>query len=400
MPTAPSNLSRTLVVLTTLLITSSAVAFGQTLRVLYNFKGGADGNRPAGSLTIDSAGNLYGATMGGGSGGQGVVFRLTQTRHGWIQTTLHAFTGGDDGGGPNGGMVFDSAGNLFGTTSYGGTNGLGTVFEISPTADGFAESVIHSFGYPDGAGPYAGLAIDGANNLYGTLDLSTGGYGAVFELSPVAGGGWTLTLVHNFQDSDGANPYGPMVIDNLGNLYGTTANGGSAGHGTVFLLTPVSTGWQDTVLHNFGDGLDGGAPFGGITLDPNGHLYGTALIGGTSVLYGTAFSFTGPQRGDFQVIHDFGSYPGDARNPSCTMALDLEGNLYCATNFGGRYGGGAILQLQPVANGLWQPVTLHSFTGNGQTGPTGDVLLDHAGNLFGAAGGGRYDAGIVYELIR
>jgi uncharacterized repeat protein (TIGR03803 family) len=400
MPTPPSIFPRTLAVLTILLITASAVAFGQTLSVLYNFKGSADGGRPAGSLTIDSAGNLYGATISGGSGGQGVVFRLTQTPHGWIQTTLHAFTGGNDGGGPNGGMVFDSAGNLYGTTSYGGTNNAGTVFEISPTADGFTESVIHSFGFPDGAGPYAGLAIDGAGNLYGTLDLSTGGYGAVFELSPVAGGDWNLSVIHNFDSSDGANPYGPMVIDNFGNLYGTTSNGGAAGHGTVFLLTKASTNWQATVLHNFTDGLDGGGPFGGITLDPNGHLYGTALIGGTSTLYGTAFSLTGSQSAQFQVIHDFGSFPEDAKNPSCTMALDLEGNLYCATNFGGRYGGGAILQLQPATNGGWLPEILHSFTGNGQTGPTGDVLLDHAGNLFGAAGGGKYGNGLVYELIR
>jgi uncharacterized repeat protein (TIGR03803 family) len=400
MPAAPSNLSRILVGLATLLITANTVAFGQTLRVLYNFIGDADGGRPAGSLTIDAAGNLYGATISGGSGGQGVVFRLTQMREGWIQTPLHAFTGGDDGGGPNGGMVFDSAGNLYGATSYGGTNNSGTVFEISPSADGFTESVIHSFGYPEGAAPNAGLVIDQAGNLYGTLSLSTGGFGAVFELSPVAGGGWTLTVLHNFENHDGANPYGPMVIDNLGNLYGTTSEGGAAGHGVAFLLAPASTGWQETVLHDFSDGLDGGAPFGGITLDPNGHLYGTALIGGTSSLYGTAFSLSWSKGLHFEVIHDFGSYPGDAKNPSCTMALDLEGNLYCATNLGGRYGGGAILQLQLAANGLWQPVILHSFTGNGQTGPTGDVLLDHSGNLFGAAGGGKYGAGIVYELIR
>jgi hypothetical protein len=155
------------------------------------------------------------------------------------------------------------------------------------------------------------------------------------------------------------------------------------------------------VLHSFTAGPDGGAPFGGITLGPDGQLYGTAEIGGSSPhFYGTAYSLIWSQGWHEQVIHNFGSYPGDAKNPSCTMALDLEGNLYCATNLGGRYGGGAILQLQLAPNGLWQPVILHSFTGNGQTGPTGDVLLDHSGNLFGAAGGGKYGAGIVYELIR
>jgi uncharacterized repeat protein (TIGR03803 family) len=395
MPAASS--CRALVVLTALLLTAMA-ASGQTLRVLYNFTGGNDGRNPFGVLTVDSAGNLYGATVFGGSGNQGVVFKLTPTREGWMETTLHSFTGYSDGGGPDGGMVFDGVGNLFGTTSYGGANNVGTVFEISPTANGWSESVIHSFGYPDGDAPNGGLAIDKAGNLYGSLDLSTGGYGAVYELSPVPGGGWNLTVLHNFQQRDGANPYSPITIDKLGNLYGTASGGGSVGHGTVFRLTPTSTGWNETTLHNFTGGLDGGAPFGGITVNPNGQLYGTALIGGTS--YGTAFSLARFQGYHDQVIHDFGSYPGDGKNPTCTMALDGAGNLYCATNTGGAFGGGAILELKPKANGSWQPVTLFNFTGFGQQGPMGDVVLDPAGNLYGVAGGGAYGAGIVYELIR
>jgi len=398
MPAAPSNSLRTVLLLTALFLTAAMAAFGQT-RVIYNFMGGINGDRPAGALTADSAGNLYGATLFGGAGGQGVIFRLSQTPQGWIETQVHAFSGGSDGGGPNGGMVFDSAGNLYGTTSYGGANDAGTVFEISFSGGGFTESVVHSFGYPDGVSPNGGLAIDQAGNLYGTLSLSTGGYGAVYELSPVAGVGWTLAVIHNFESSDGANPYGPIVLDKLGNLYGTTSGGGPAGLGTAFLLTPTSTGWQHSILHSFSGGPDGGAPFGGITLDPNGKLYGTALIGGAS-LYGTAFSLAWSQGWSTQVIHDFGSFPADAKNPSCTLALDAAGNLYCATAAGGDYGGGTVLQLKPTANGGWKPVILYSFRGNGQAGPTGDVLLDKAGHLFGLAGGGKYNFGLVYEVIR
>ncbi len=215
----------------------------------------------------------------------------------WKEKVLHNFGTGVGGLSPQSALISDAAGNLYGTTSEGGTYGGGTAFELSPAAGGgWTETVLHNFNQngTDGAFPDAGLVFDAAGNLYGTT--SAGGLyydGTVFELSPAVGGGWTETMLHNFIDNgtDGVRPEAGLIFDAAGNLYGTTITGGTNycnGYfgnscGTVFQLSPTEGGgWTETVLHNFIDnGTDGWQPYAGLIFDAAGNLYGTTILGGT-----------------------------------------------------------------------------------------------------------------------
>jgi uncharacterized repeat protein (TIGR03803 family) len=227
---------------------------------------GADGSAPTAPLIEDAAGNLYGTTSAGGYG-FGVVFKLDSAHH---ETVLHAFTG-PDGATPYGALLLDGFGNIYGTTSAGGDGGLGTVFRIDPQG---IETVLHSFtGTPDGAYPSAGLVSDNSGNLYGTTENGGAfGYGTLFKIE--AGG--VETVLHSFAGgpTDGANPKARLILDLGGNLYSTTFAGGSAGYGTVFTLDTTNT---ETVLYNFTGGADGGNPYGGVTRDSDGVLYGTTV---------------------------------------------------------------------------------------------------------------------------
>jgi uncharacterized repeat protein (TIGR03803 family) len=270
--------------------------------VLYSFcswTNCTDGRQPQAGLIFDAAGNLYGTTAFGGyyglQTGYGTLFELTPAGGGsWTEQVVHNFnhdfTDGDE---PYAGLIVDAAGNLYGTTSGGGTIGYGTVFELTPTGGGTWTEVLHSFGDgTDGLYPWAGLIFDAAGNLYGTT--SEGGTydgGTVFELTPAAGGGWTEKVLHSFGNgNDGAYPhYAGLIFDAAGNLYGTTSGGGTYGGGTVFELTPAGGGsWTETVLHSFGNGTDGAEPYAGLVFDAVGNLYGTTLGGGT-YNYGTVF---------------------------------------------------------------------------------------------------------------
>ena len=264
--------------------------------VLHSFQG-TDGVNPTGDLVIDKAGNLYGTTESGGGHNSGLVFKLApDTNDEWIETVLHDFQG-TDGATPAGGLIFDRAGNLYGTTSSGGTHNNGTVFKLSPDASGeWSETVLHSFqGSPDGANPYAGLIFDRAGNVYGTTYnggvLSFGGVGTVFKLSPEPNGEWTETVLHifqttgppNFQTTGGSRPQARLIFDRAGNLYGTAAVGGSGGVGVVFKLSREANGeWTETVLRSFQGFPDGAEPMGALIIDAAGNLYGTTTAGGNS----------------------------------------------------------------------------------------------------------------------
>jgi uncharacterized repeat protein (TIGR03803 family) len=270
-----------------------------------------DGGLPASSLIFDGAGNLYGTTttsFGGNCGpdGCGMAFELSpKSGGGWKETVLHVFKlNGKDGINPQGNLILDAFGNLYGTTGSGGDcnqqYGCGTVFELSPKSGGWKETVLHNFNGMDGAYPEAGLIFDAGGNLYsttnsgGTGKCNFGGFsgcGTVFELTPKTGGGWTETVLYSFKgkDGDGSRPTAGVVIDAAGNLYGTTEYGGGVsntfcdnGCGSVFKLTPKADGsWTETVLHGFNNnGEDGTFPLGGVILDAAGHLYGTTYIGG------------------------------------------------------------------------------------------------------------------------
>lgn len=241
---------------------------------------------PTGNLLLDSSGNLYGVTQTGGPHGWGTVFELANTGGTWTETILLAFQGLDDGGNPYAGLIADSAGNLYGTTYAAGANRQGVVFKL--TRDVFfgtwTEHVLYTFeGGNDGGQPVAGLIFDNAGNLYGaTSSWGTGGGGTVFKLAPSGGGNWTYSVLASFTGSDG--PVASVTMDATGNLYGTTFMDDSYGYGSVFKLTPSGNGWTYTDLHDFTGGTDGGYPGGGVVLDSSGNLFGTAVTGGANGL--------------------------------------------------------------------------------------------------------------------
>lgn len=282
---------------------------GWTENVLYRFSG-ANGQQPYAGVTLDAAGNIYGTTFVGGSGnctdGCGVAYELTPSGSQWNETVLYSFTGGNDGGYPVASMIFDSQGNLYGTAARGGIGSCGgvtcgVVFELTPSGSSWAETVLYSFkgGKQDGGGPIGALVFDPAGNLYGTTNgggsqTCNDGCGTVFELTPSANA-WTETVIHKFQSGwDGAVPYNvALVRDQAGALYGTTLLGGrsTCDCGTVFKLTPGSNGkWSRSSLYAF-DGKHGGNPDAGVTLDPKGNLYGTAGGGGARG-FGVVFEVT------------------------------------------------------------------------------------------------------------
>ena len=260
-----------------------------------------DGSNPYAGLTIDQAGNLYGATKHGDIGA-GEVFQLSPNGDGsWRYSVLVVFDnfGGDGNGGPYASLIFDQAGSLYGTTYEYGDEWPGMVFQLSPNGDGtWKTSVLHCFrcagDYTDGGYPFAGLSFDGAGNLYG--DTSLGGmyaYGTVFQLSPNADGSWTENLLHSFRkhNKGGWRPTSDLVLDAAGNLYGTTSMGGAYGYATVFKLTHVAgVGWKETVLHSFRN-RPGAYPQGGLVFDAAGNLYGTTMGDGITT-FGSVFEIT------------------------------------------------------------------------------------------------------------
>jgi uncharacterized repeat protein (TIGR03803 family) len=261
--------------------------------VLYEFMGGNDGSFPAlGNVTFDEAGNLYGTTGGGGDAGSGVVYELTPSNENWTEKVLHSFSGGTDGSEPYSAVVFDQAGNLYGTTYGGGGSGCGghgcgTIYELSPSGSGWTETILYAFqGTTDGQHPIGGLISDQSGNLYGgTNQGGSAGGGTVFELSP-SGGNWNFSLLYSLgPDLYGlGGPEGNLAMDATGSLYGTTTGDGANGTGSVFKLTPRNDGWTYTLLYSFDGGLgipSGYEPIGGPIVDAMGNIYGTASEGGT-----------------------------------------------------------------------------------------------------------------------
>ena len=249
--------------------------------VLHGF-GYSDGSNPDhGDLVFDHAGNLYGTTRNGGANGQGTVFELTSNRGAWTETVLHSF-GEVDGASPLSGVVFDGQGNLYGTTSAGGADGMGTVYRLQPSGAGWGEDVLYSFTNGiDGSTPVAGLIVDTSGNLYGATETGgTAGGGTVFELSTTAGGSWSFTTLVSLSGPPSGGPAGNLLMDAGGNLYGTTSGDGSQNFGSVFKLTWSNGAWSYHSLHDFTGGMDGGTPYSRLVLDATGDLYGTASADG------------------------------------------------------------------------------------------------------------------------
>jgi uncharacterized repeat protein (TIGR03803 family) len=279
-----------------------------TETTLHSFAGGTDGAQPTSGLIFDAVGNLYGETTKGGRGhcpeyssakGCGTVFELTPNSDGtWTESVLYAFAGGQDGGFPNwGNPVFDSAGNLYGTTRdhahRGCAAGCGTLFELTPNSGGgWTEHVLHRFNQKDGGNADGTLIFDATGTLYGTtLTGNRYNVGAVFTLTLGSGGKWTERVIHAFTGhKDGGYPYSGVIFGAAGALYGTTNVGGNHGYGTVFELTPESGGaWKENVLHAFEGGKDGQQPCNDVVFGANGNLFDTTTGGSSG---GTVFEIT------------------------------------------------------------------------------------------------------------
>jgi uncharacterized repeat protein (TIGR03803 family) len=321
--------------------------------VLYSFTGGADGGEPYKGVTIDRDGNLYGTAVTGGSGscegGCGVVYKLTNSGGTWSQTVIHAFTGGYDGSGPGARVTLDWSGNIYGMTPTGGAYGLGTIYKIRQDNRASDLKVIHAFtGGADGATGSAGRMILRHGRLYGAATAGgTYGSGVVFELTPRGVGEWNFRALYSFRGQpDGSFPYGALLFDRLGNIYGTTYYGGANGIGAVYQLSPRAIGeWEESVLYSFQEGSDGNSPISNLVADNVGNLYGTTSEGGLG--RGTIFKLS-PVGGKWMetVVHAFEGPPdgGFAYNG---MVVDRFGNFYGATVHGGDDDDGAIYQFTP-----------------------------------------------------
>jgi uncharacterized repeat protein (TIGR03803 family) len=270
-------------------------------KVLYSFAGApTDLDTPLGALTFDGSGNLYGTASNEATNSLGGIFELKPSGNSWQETVLYNFTGGSDGGNPyTSNVVLDSAGNLYGTTGGGGEYGAGVVFELNPSGGSWTETVLYSFtGGADGGGPASGVIFDAAGNLYGTtvnggIGSCGGGCGTVFELAPSMGN-WTENVLHEFNhpqnNEDGQWPFAGLTFDSAGNLYGAAYQGGTHGKGMVFKLVQSGDEWKQTSLHSF-DGKDGQAAYPGVIVNRQGVLYGAATLGGAAG-WGVVFSIT------------------------------------------------------------------------------------------------------------
>ena len=253
-----------------------------TVNVVHDFTG-SDGYTPGyGDLIWDQQGNMYGTTSGGGSQGNGVAFEMTPSGDGYTETMLYDFPG-EGGYYPMAGLVFDSKGNLFGTTSGGGLQDGGVIYELTNVPGvGWTEHVLYKFrNTDDGKIPFGGLIFDSAGNLYGTTSWGgSGNGGTVFELSP-SGDTWTFKLLYSFSAVEySCGPWAALTMDGAGNLYGTTKCAGMYGFGNVFKLSNTANGWVYTSLYDFTNGTDGAQPISNVSIDTDGTLYGTAGAGG------------------------------------------------------------------------------------------------------------------------
>jgi uncharacterized repeat protein (TIGR03803 family) len=362
-----SSLLRRVLALIAGTLVFAVAAWAATGTVLYNFTGGKDGANPKARLLFDPKGNLYGTTTAGGSFGQGAVFELTPTSGGaWTESVIYSFQGRGDGSLPAAGLIRDKKGNFYGTVYMGGALGHGAVFELLPGSGGvWKKKLLYSFsGGNDGGQPVSGLIFDKKGNLFGTTDLDgADGQGVVFKLTPDTHGGWAESVLYTFtgQNGDGSGPGGSLVFDQAGNLYGLTVAGGIGNQGTVFELTPGSEGkWTESILYKFLGGQDGANPAtSDLIVGPSGHLYGTTTNGG-SAGFGTVFKLVHRKNGQWKesVLYTF---PGGANggNPYAGLVRDAAGNLYGTTASGVHGAGGVVFKLALVSGKWTENPALH-----------------------------------------
>lgn len=389
----------------------------QTFSVLYSFMGGADGGNPYAGLTYDSTGLFYGTAYDWGNiacmNGCGVVFELRERNSQWSVSPLYDFNG-VSGANPTAGIT-EFNGIPFGTTYSGGSAGNGTVFELRPQPTPcrtsrcyWNDTVLHSFtGGLDGSNPnYGNVIFDRSGNMYGTAaDGGSEGCGTVWELSR-SGGGWTQTTLYTFGQTadDACVPLSGVIFDSAGNLYGTTAGGGTGSVGTVYELSPQNGVWTEKILVNFTPEL-GDRPYGTPVMDSSGNLFGTTKTGGP-LSGGTVFELSPANGGwTFSQVYAFGSGMINSCYPNAGVTLGPDGNLYGACTTHGLLPGW-IFKMPPDCNQTCSPTDLHDFNSSDGSNPTGAVTFDPNGNLYGTAfyGGytgypcGAYGCGVIWEI--
>ena len=381
---------------------ASQAVHAQTFKVLHAFEGGSDGASPQGALIRDNFGNLYGtANLGGNQdcakGGCGVIFRLTSTG---AENILHRFVQ-TDGALPSANLIPDPADNVYSTVSFGGPygcdrKGCGGIFKMDKTGK---LTLLYAFtGGSDGANPYAGLIRDHAGNLYGvafaggslgicpnTVNI---GCGTVFKLETTG----KLVVLYTFIGADdGAAPYAPLLTDGE-NLYGTASSDGAFGGGTVF---KIDSKGNFSVLYAFtGVAGDGRIPYGGLIRDDSGNLYGTTVAGGSVNSYGIVYKLD--PTGKETVLHVFTG--PDGQWPWASLVFDKNGNLFGTTSFGGTNGDGTVFELDKAGN----ETILHNFlSATDGSAVISRIIMDAAGNIYGTADeGGGFDRGTAFEILR
>jgi uncharacterized repeat protein (TIGR03803 family) len=410
----PQFLSRCVAVLGSIMLTFvlASGAQAQTFQVLHDFGVAAgDGNLPSSPLLKDSAGNLYGTTGFGGAHNWGTVFRLSPTGTGsFTETILYSFKGGSaDGAYPQGTLVRDSVGNLYGVTQNGGITGTGcgvttpnpgcgVVFRLHPTTTGgWAETVLHRFTGTDGGTSFAGLVQDSKGNFYGATSVGgSAGRGTVFKLSHTSTG-WKEIVLHSFTGgADGAEPMmfqTALTLDGLGNIYGSAYSGGSStvNAGVIFELIPQTSGaWTEKILHTFQSGADGSEPLTGVILDKSGNVYGTTLKGGTQLGSGVVFKLTAANGYTKTVLHNFNALTDPARSNAHGVFFDANGNLFGTTEY-------ALYELTPAPTD-WTETLLWDF--DGEVPVYAPAMMDAQGHIWGTTlVGGLANGGIAWEFI-
>lgn len=389
--------------------------------VLYSFNGGSGGDAPLGGLIHGPNGSFYGTAEAGGSAGQGIVYQLfppSSVGGSWTETVLYSFQGGNDGSRPYSDLVRDSAGNLYGVTYYGGgVDDFGTLYELSHSSKGWTEKVIYAFQGPeagDGFAPNGSLYVSPDGTLYGTTVYGgTSDFGTVFQLLQSAGV-WTEKVIYSFTGgADGAEPFSGLIADSNGVLYGTTALGGTTQLGTVFSLTPTSTGWSESVLHSFSGGAkDGNGPESALVIDSAGNLYGSTPVGvGTTCsggISGCGMVFELSQKSGTwteSILYAFlggndGSQPQGKLTLSGSTLLGTTlsgGGAFCNNTQG--YGCGTVFKLTN-SNGAWTESVLHAFqAGNDGEAPLSGVIGLN-GKLYGTTNSGGSNAAGTFFVIQ
>jgi uncharacterized repeat protein (TIGR03803 family) len=402
-----------------LLFAAISTSQAQTFSVIHAFSGGPDGGVPYAGLTMDRAGNLYGTTSAGGVC-CGVVFKLVHRGSGWITVPLRTFHG-NDGATPMARVVFGPDGALYGTTSAGGI-GFGTVFKLTPSPTTcknvlcpWIETVLYNFtGGADGANPMASVVFDQAGNLYGTTEyggarFGSSGDGVVFKLTH-SGASWTESVLYAFTGypNDGSNPVAEVTFDNAGNIFGTTAFGGTYGVGTVFQLTPSGSNWSESVLYS----TQPCYVTAGLVLDGSGNLYGATNNDGGNT-DGAVFEVSPLGSGwSGRILYQFYGPNGFGAGPAATLLMDITGDLYGTTLLNGvngcdGYGCGTVFKLHRNQDDTWSNTYLYQFSG-GADGefPYSNVVIDSNGTMFGTTswagsfqtGCDGHGCGVVWEI--